>query len=103
MKPGFGVADYLLYVNRKVVGAVEAEETLSGVEAQSAKDAAGLLDNLPAAHRPLPFLIESNGAITQFTNGLDPVPRSRQIFNFLRPETLSDWALHTVQLRERLR
>lgn len=38
MKSGFGFADYLLYLDRKAVGAVEAkaEGTLTGVEAQSA-------------------------------------------------------------------
>src|SRR5258708_11225797 len=88
LKAGFGFADYLLYLDRKAVGAVEAkaEGTLSGVEAQSAKYAAGLPDNLPAHKRPLPFLFESNGSVTYFTNGLDPTPRSRQVFNFPRPE-----------------
>lgn len=63
MKSGFGFADYLLYVDCKALGAVEAkaEGTLTGVEAQSAKYAAGLPDNLPADRRPLPFLFESNG------------------------------------------
>ena len=59
MKQGFGFADYLLYVDRKVIGAVEAkaEGTLTGVEAQSAKYAAGLPDNLPAheATAPVPI------------------------------------------------
>src|SRR2546427_8861480 len=92
MKSGFGFADYLLYLDRKAVGAVEAkpEGTLTGVEAQSAKYAAGLPDNLPAHRRPLPFLFESNGSVTFFTNGLDSVPRSRQVFNFPRPETLAE-------------
>ena len=60
MKPGFGFADYLLYLDRKAAGAVEAkpEGTLTGVEAQSAKYAAGLLENLPAHRRPLPFTIQ---------------------------------------------
>src|SRR3989442_13673224 len=91
MKTGFGFADYLLYLDRKALGAVEAkaEGTLTGVEAQSAKYAAGLPDNLPAHRRPLPFLFESNGSVTYFTNSLDPLPRSRQIFNFPRPETLA--------------
>src|SRR5262249_757748 len=46
MKPRFGFADYLLYLVRKALGAVEAkaEGTLTGVEAQSAKYAAGLPD-----------------------------------------------------------
>ena len=82
MKPGFGFADYLLYLDRKAIGAVEAkaEGTLTGVEAQSAKYAAGLPENLPAHTRPLPFLFESNGSVIYFTNGLDPVPRSRRSF-----------------------
>lgn len=104
MKQGFGFADYLLYVDRKAIGAIEAkaEGTLTGVEAQSAKYAAGLPDNLPAHKRPLPFLFESNGAVTYFTNGLDPSPRSRQIFNFPRPETLAEWVSPSEQLRGRL-
>jgi type I restriction enzyme R subunit len=105
MKSGFGFADYLLYLDRKAAGAVEAkpEGTLTGVEAQSAKYAAGLPDNLPAHRRPLPFLFESNGSVTFFTNGLDPVPRSRQVFNFPRPETLAEWVAQPAQLRGRLK
>jgi type I restriction enzyme R subunit len=105
MKSGFGFADYLLYVDRKALGAVEAKAggTLTGVEAQSAKYAAGLPDNLPAHRRPLPFLFESNGSVTFFTNGLDPNPRSRQVFAFPRPETLGEWVAQRAQLRARLR
>src|SRR2546421_2307757 len=105
MKAGFGFADYLLYLDRKALGAIEAkpEGTLTGVEAQSAKYAAGLPENLPAHKRPLPFLFESNGSVTYFTNGLDPRPRSRQVFNFPRPETLAEWIAQPVQLRGRLK
>jgi type I restriction enzyme R subunit len=105
MKPHFGFADYLLYLDRKALGAIEAkaEGTLTGVEAQSAKYAAGLPDNLPAHIRPLPFLFESNGSVIYFTNGLDPVPRSRQVFNFPRPETLAAWVAQPAQLRGRLK
>ncbi len=105
MKPGFGFADYLLYLDRRAIGAVEAkaEGTLSGVEAQSAKYAAGLPDNLPAHTRPLPFLFESNGSVIFFTNGRDPIPRSRQVFNFPRPETLAEWMAQPTQLRARLK
>lgn len=79
MKSGFGFADYLLYLDRKAVGAVKAkaEGTLTDVEEQSAKYAAGLPDDLPAHKRPLPFLFESNGSVIYFTNGLDPASRSR--------------------------
>ncbi len=105
MKPGFGEADYLLYIDRKAIGAIEAkaEGTLSGVEAQSAKYAAGLPDNLPAYHRPLPFIFESNGSKTYFTNGLDPTPRSRELFNFPRPESLLEWVSQPMQLRGMLK
>lgn len=105
MKSGFGFADYLLYLDRKALGAVEAkpEGTLTGVEAQSAKYAAGLPDNLPAHVRPLPFLFESNGSVTYFTNGLDPTPRSRQLYNFPRPESLAELIGQHRQLRDRLK
>jgi type I restriction enzyme R subunit len=105
LKSGYGFADYLLYADRKAAGAIEAKAqgTLTGVEAQSAKYAAGLPDNLPAHRRPLPFLFESNGAVTYFTNGFDPVPRSRQVFNFPRPETLAEWLAQPAPLRARLK
>lgn len=104
MRPGFGFADYILYYDRRALGAVEAKAAgaLTGVEAQSAKYAAGLPDNLPAHRRPLPFLFESNGAVTFFTNGLDPKPRSRPLFSFPRPETLADILHNLPTLRARL-
>ena len=94
LQPGHGVADYLLYVIGKAAGVVEAKPvgaTLTGVEFQSEKYGAGLPPNLPAHRRPLPFLYESTGAETQFTNGLDPEPRSRRTFAFHKPETLAEW------------
>ncbi|MGA2381150.1 MAG: DEAD/DEAH box helicase family protein, partial [Spirochaetia bacterium] len=105
MKSGFGYSDYLLYVNRKAIGAAEAkaEGTLTGVEPQSAKYAEGLPDNLPAHKRPLPFLFQSNGSVIYFTNGLDPAPRSRKVFNFPQPETLAEWVARPAQLRARLK
>ena len=94
LKPGHGRADYLLYIDRQAVGVVEAKpegSTLKGVESQSEKYGAGLPDDLPAHQRPLPFLFESTGAETQFTNELDPVPRSRTLFAFHTPRALAEW------------
>ena len=94
LKPGHGRADYLLYVDRQAVGVVEAKpegSTLKGVESQSEKYGAGLPDDLPAHQRPLPFLYESTGAETQFTNWLDPQPRSRTVFTFHTPRALAEW------------
>ena len=89
-----GFADYLLYINGKACGVIEAKKqgaTLSGVEVQSARYAQGLPASLPAWRRPLPFVFESTGVETRFTNGLDPQPRSRPVFAFFRPELLVQW------------
>jgi hypothetical protein len=94
LKSGHGFADYLLYVNGKAAGVIEAKPagaTLTGVEIQSAKYSTGLPENLPAWGRPLPFSYQSTGAETRFTNGLDPSPRSRPVFSFHRPEMLAKW------------
>jgi type I restriction enzyme R subunit len=96
MDVGHGRADYLLYVDKRVVGVIEAKPSgtaLSGVEWQSAMYAAGL----PEAYREtavlkddrLPFVFEASGTETQYRNGFDPDPRSRKIFNFPQPETLA--------------
>lgn len=96
MKPGHGRVDYLLYVDKTVTGVIEAKPEgtpLSGVEWQSAMYA----DGLPADVRlkaltkdgRLPFVFEASGSETHFTNGLDPEPRARAIFNFPKPETLA--------------
>ena len=94
LKSGHGTADYLLYVNQKAAGVVEAKpegSTLTGVEVQSEKYSTGLPDKLPAHHRPLPFLYESTGTETQFTNRLDPEPRSRLVFSLHTPDMLAEW------------
>ncbi|MBP9147802.1 MAG: DEAD/DEAH box helicase family protein [Rhodoferax sp.] len=91
---GFGFADYLLYVNGKACGVIEAKKqgaTLTGVELQSGRYAQGLPTTLPAWRRPLPFVWESTGVETHFTNGLDPEPRARAVFAFFRPELLVQW------------
>ncbi|WP_404308760.1 type I restriction endonuclease subunit R [Neorhodopirellula lusitana] len=86
-----GAADYALYVDEKVIGVVEAKperHTLTGVETQSAKYTHGLDPSIPHYAMPLPFAYESTGKVTRFTNNIDPAPRSRQVFNFHRPEEL---------------
>lgn len=91
---GHGVADYLLYVDGKACGVIEAKKqgaTLTGVEAQSGRYAQGLPASLPAWRQPLPFAYESTGIETHFTNGMDPAPRARNVFAFHRPEMLAQW------------
>lgn len=94
LNPGHGTADYLLYVDGRACGVIEAKKqgaTLTGVQAQSGRYAQGLLAALPAWRRPLPFVYESTGVETHFTNGLDPTPRARPVFAFHRAETLAGW------------
>ena len=94
LNAGHGFADYLLYVDGKACGVIEAKRQgtpLRGVEPQSARYAQGLPATLPAWTRPLPFLYESTGVETHFTNGLDPTPRARAVFAFHRPEMLAQW------------
>ncbi|MFN5029666.1 MAG: type I restriction-modification enzyme R subunit C-terminal domain-containing protein [Burkholderiales bacterium] len=98
LNTGFGFADYLLYIDGKAAGVIEAKKqgaTLTGVEVQSGKYAQGLPSSLPAWRRPLPFLYESTGVETHFTNGFDPSPRARNVFAFHQPDTLAEWLAHT--------
>jgi type I restriction enzyme R subunit len=102
-----GEADYLLYADGRCIGVIEAKpegHTLTGVELQSARYTSGLPDRLPRWHLPLPFAYESTGEETQFTDGLDPFPRSREVFTFHRPDELIRLAkLGSDQLRAKLR
>src|SRR5438445_699440 len=101
-----GPCDYLLLVDRKPIGIVEAKKkgtTLSTVADQSGRYAAGLPDFLAAGLTgPLPFLYESTGVETFFRDERDPEPRSRRVFSFHRPETLDAWAAEPDTLRARL-
>ncbi len=101
-----GPCDYLLLVDRKALGVVEAKRvgiTLSTVADQSARYASSLPDLLAAgATGPLPFLYESTGVETFFRDSRDPNSRSRSVFAFHRPETLAEWAKEANTLRARV-
>lgn len=101
-----GFADYILFVDRKAIGIIEAKpegNTLSGVAEQSRKYVAGIPENIPNISEPLPFLYESTGIETFFRDLRDPDSCSRRIFSFHRPETLHKWSLRKDTLRERLK
>ena len=77
-----GPADYLLFIDRKAAGVIEAKPegtTLSGVADQSGKYMLGLPPNLPCFQKPLPFGYESTGVETFFRDLRDPEPRSRRV------------------------
>ncbi len=99
-----GPADYVLFVNREPVGVIEAKPDgaiLTFAEDQTARYAQSALKWRVKA-TPLPFLFESTGQITRFTDGRDPAPRSREVFHFFRPETLAEWLAQPQSLRRRL-
>ncbi|MFF7439469.1 DEAD/DEAH box helicase family protein [Streptomyces sp. NPDC008122] len=92
-----GRADYALYVERKLVGVIEAKREgadLSAAEAQANGYADNLTDaqqRLSAWRTPLPFRYVSDGGETRFRNILDPDSRTRRIFSFHQPRTLARW------------
>ncbi len=106
MGKGVGEADYVLFVNGKAVGIIEAKkegETLIGKEFQSGKYAQGFPKEFQYVDLPLPFVYESTGSETRFTNLWDPKPRSREVFNFHKPDTMEEWVNdNTDTLRKRL-
>lgn len=100
LKTGF--ADYMLFVDRKAAGVIEAKPvgaTLGGVDWQSEKYTKGLPDSLPHYQKPLRFAYESTGVETLFRDLRDPEPRSRNLFAFFKPETLREYLAQERTLR----
>ncbi len=101
-----GFADYLLFIDREAVGAIEAKpegSTLSGVEEQTGGYLSGLPEEIPHIDNPLPFGYESTGTETFFVDLRDPSPRSRRVFAFHKPETLKSWLNQGETLRAKLK
>jgi type I restriction enzyme, R subunit len=100
-----GEADYLLFVDGKAIGVLEAKPTgttLLGVAEQTKKYLEGLPTALAKHSNPLPFGFEASGEETYFIDTRDPNARSRRIFQIFRPEILLEWIRQTSTLRERL-
>ena len=100
-----GPADYVLFVDKKPIGIIEAKREEEGlrlttVEEQSSQYANAKLRLLN--NDPLPFVYGSTGEVTRFTDYRDPKPRSRTLFTFHRPETFVQWLSQEITLRARL-
>jgi type I restriction enzyme, R subunit len=96
---------YVLFVDRKPVGVIEAKREEAGhqlitVEEQSGEYANSKLKYLN--NEPLPFVYESTGVVTRFTDRRDPKPRSHPVFSLHRPETFQTWLKQGQSLRSRL-
>jgi len=101
-----GPADYLLFVDRKPVGVIEAKRNESGKNLSVHETQSERYANAPLKWRssqmPLRFLYEATGQILFFTDATDPSPRARELFHYFRPETLADWCEQPRTLRHRL-
>lgn len=100
-----GPADYVLFVDGKPCGVIEAKREEEGHrmsvhESQVEEYANAKLKHLK--NEPLPFVYISTGEITRFTDFTDPKPRAREVFCFHKPETLRDWLKTDKSLRSRL-
>ena len=98
-----GSADYVLFVDKRAVDVIEAKresrgENITTVEDQTQGYANAKLKWV-SNNVTLPFLYESTGVITRFTDGRDPRPSSREVFTFHRPETLKQWLQQGDSLR----
>ncbi|WP_027371421.1 type I restriction-modification enzyme R subunit C-terminal domain-containing protein [Desulfovermiculus halophilus] len=101
-----GPADYVLFVDRKPVGVIEAKRKdeghrLSSHEGQAEAYAKSKIKWFADSH-PLPFVYESTGLVTQFTDLRDPKPRAREVFSFHHPATLSQRISRQLSLCQRL-
>lgn len=100
-----GPADYVLFVDGKPCGVIEAKREEEGHrinmhENQGEEYAHARLKHLK--NEPLPFVYISTGEITRFTDFTDPKPRAREVFNFHKPETIRDWLKKEKSLRRSL-
>ncbi|MFV0129019.1 DEAD/DEAH box helicase family protein [Streptomyces sp. HMX112] len=93
-----GRADYVLYVDGRIVGVIEAKregDHLSSAVEQNDRYAAGVLKEHRLAvwreAEPFAFRYATTGTETYFINRLDPDARSREVFSFHRPETVAAW------------
>jgi type I restriction enzyme, R subunit len=101
-----GPADYILFVDGKALGIVEAKKegtTLSAVAEQSARYTAAMKWIPQRWANPLPFTYESTGVETNFRDQRDPDSRSRPVFAFHTPEHLLELVQQPDTLRARLR
>lgn len=100
-----GPADYVLFVEGKPCGVIEAKREEEGHrmsvhETQGEDYSRAKLKHLN--NEPLPYVYISTGEVTRFTDFTDPKPRAREVFSFHNPETLLNRQKTNKSLRTRL-
>ncbi len=102
-----GPADYVLFVSRKPVGVIETKRVEEGERLTTHEDQSKYYSRAKLKYNlnkePLPFVYESTGILTRFTDYRDPKPRSRPVFHFHQPKTILEWFDQTETLRSRLK
>lgn len=102
-----GPVDYMLFVDRKPVGVVEAKKAEEGQnitvhESQSQRYAtSGIKWAVNGVQ--IRFAYEATDVLTRFTDYADANARSREVYSFHRPETLRDWLADGSTLRNRMK
>ncbi len=102
-----GPVDYLIFIDGKPVGVIEAKEVKKGeklvteVENQTNRYKNSTFLHLPNAD--IRFVYESTGEITRFTDYYDEDYRSREIFTFHSPDILYVLSLCKDTLRNNLK
>ena len=100
-----GPADYVLFIDGKPCGVIEAKREEEGHKLNVHEDQTEGYATAKLKHlnnEPLPFVYISTGELTRFTDFTDPKPRARELFSFHHPETLRDWLKRDKSLRKRL-
>ncbi len=101
-----GPADYVLFVDHKPIGVIEAKREEEGARLTVHEDQAEYYAKATLKYNlnqePLRFVYESTGILTRFTDFKDPKPRSRPVYHFHKPETMAEWLMQEETLRARL-
>lgn len=100
-----GPADYVLFVDGKPAGVIEAKREEEGHKVTFHEDQAEDYATAKLKYlnnERLPFVYLSTGEVTAITDFRDPKPRGRIVFTFHRPETLRNWLKKTKSLRTAL-
>jgi len=100
-----GPADYMLFVDGKACGIIEAKRegtNLGDVVQQSRRYAVSNTKHIQRWADELPFTYEATNYEIRFCDWRDPYARSRHVFHFHRPETFKAWLEEGTTLRQRL-
>ncbi|WP_432799631.1 DEAD/DEAH box helicase family protein [Poriferisphaera sp. WC338] len=101
-----GPADYVIFIDSKPVGVIEAKKAEEGFHLKQHQAQANKYRNNPIKilqnQESLRFVYLSTGIETIFTDYEDPKPRSRSLYTFHKPETLKKWVAENKTLRSRL-